>query len=438
MNSFRIGGIHPPENKLSAGCPIQMIPLPETVVIPLDQHIGAPASAVVAKGDKVKTGTRIGKAEGFVSTNIHSSVSGTVIKVDSMTDGFGIPHPAVYIKTEGDEWEPDIDFSEALDRNFNFSSEEIIQKIDAAGLVGMGGAGFPTKIKLSPRPGEKVEVLIINAAECEPYLTADHALMLEKSEEIMVGVTLYMKALKISRAIIGIEDNKQDALSLLSKLSTGYQGIEVVSLRSRYPQGGEKQLIDALLHHQVKSGMFPASVGAIVQNVATAFAFYEAVQKNKPLFERVVTVSGKNVAKPSNILARIGTPISALINATGGIPENTGKIINGGPMMGKAMVNNEAPVTKGCCGIVLMTKEEALRNPTHDCIRCAKCIKACPMGLEPNLLMNLTEHKIWDDAKRNHITDCIECGACNYICPANRPLLDYIRLGKATVLKNKS
>ena len=437
MLTFRIGGIHPPENKLSAGCPIQMIPLPETVVIPLDQHIGAPASAVVAKGDKVKAGAKIGKAEGFVSTNIHSSVSGTVIKVDNMTDGFGIPHPAVYIKTEGDEWEQGIDVSETLSKDCNYSPAEIIEKIDAAGLVGMGGAGFPTKIKLTPRPGEKAEVLIINAAECEPYLTADHALMLEKSEEIMVGATLFMKALNINRTIIGIEDNKRDAIALMSGLSAGYKGIEVVALKSRYPQGGEKQLIEAILHRQVKSGKFPVSIGVIVQNVATAFAVYEAVQKNKPLIERVVTVTGKNVVKPSNFLARIGTPISALINAAGGITEDTGKIINGGPMMGKAMINTEAPVTKGCCGIVLMNREESQRRPMHDCIRCAKCVKVCPMGIEPNLLMNLTEHKLWDDARKNHITDCIECGACNYICPANRPLLDYIRLGKTTVIKNK-
>ena len=437
MLTFRIGGIHPPENKLSAGRPIQMIPLPETVVIPLDQHIGVPASAVVVKGDKVKAGSLIGKAEGFVSTNIHSSVSGTVIKIDSMLDGFGLSHPAVYIKTEGDEWAPGIDCSETLSKDFNFTSEEIIQKIDAAGLVGMGGAGFPTKIKLTPRPSEKAEVLIINAAECEPYLTADHALMLEKSEEIIVGATLFMKALNISRTIICIEDNKPDAIALMTELSAGYPGVEVVSLKSRYPQGGEKQLIEAVLHRQVKSGKYPISIGVIVQNVATAFAVYEAVQKNKPLIERVVTVTGKSVVQPSNFLARIGAPVSAFIVATGGIPENTGKIINGGPMMGKAMINLDAPVTKGCCGIVLITKEESLRRPMRDCIRCAKCVEACPMGLEPNLLMNLSEHKIWEDTKKNHIADCIECGACNYICPSNRPLLDYIRLGKKTVMGTK-
>ena len=437
MRTFRIGGIHPPDNKLSAGRTIQMLPLPETVIIPLDQHIGAPASAVVAKGDRVKVGTLIGKAEGFVSANIHASVSGTVTKVDSMLDGFGFSHPAVFIKTEGDEWEAGIDISETLSKDCSYSPAEIIQKIDAAGLVGMGGAGFPTKTKLTPRPGEKVEVLIINAVECEPYLTADHALMLEKGEEILVGVTLFMKALHVNRAIIGIEANKPDAIALLAGLSSGYQGIEVVALQTHYPQGGEKQLIDALLRHQVQSGKFPMSIGVLVQNVATAFAVYEAVMKNKPLIERVVTVTGKNVVKPSNFLARIGTPVSALIDATGGLPENTCKIINGGPMMGKAMIHTGAPVTKGCCGVLLMTKEESRRLTMHDCIRCAKCVEACPMGLEPYLLMNLTEHKMWEATTKNHIKDCIECGACNYICPANRPLLDYIRLGKATVMKNK-
>ena len=437
MRTFRIGGIHLPDNKLSASRPIQMIPLPETVIIPLDQHIGAPASVVVAKGDKVKAGTMIGKAECYFSANIHSSVFGTVTKVDNMLDGYGIPHPAVYIKTEGDEWEQDIDCSETLVKDCNFSAAEIIQKIETAGIVGMGGAGFPTKNKLLSRSGKKAEVLIINASECEPYMTADHALMLEKSEEILVGATLLTKALNVNRTIIGIEDNKPDAIAFLTRVSAAYKEIEVASLKTQYPQGGEKQLIDALLHRQVKSGKYPISVGVIVQNVATAFAVYEAVQKNKPLIERVITVTGKNVVKPSNFLVRIGTPISTLIDATGGIPENTGKIINGGPMMGKAMINISAPVTKNCSGILLITKEESRRRPIHDCIRCSKCFAVCPMGLEPSLLTDLAENKMWEKAEKCHITDCIDCGSCSYTCPSGRPLADYIQLGKTTVLEMK-
>lgn len=434
MRTFRIGGIHPPANKRSADQPIQTIAPPATVVIPLGQHIGAPASAVVAKGDKVKVGTLIGKAEGFVSANVHSSVSGTVAKVDRMIDGSGIARPAVYINTEDDEWEENIDRSETILKDCALSAEEIIAKIEAAGIVGMGGATFPTKIKLSPPPGNTAEILIVNAVECEPYLTADHLLMLEKSEQIMIGTTLLMKAIKVNRAVIGIECNKPDAIALMTKLSAQYTGIEIMPLKMRYPQGGEKQLIDAVLRRQVKSGALPISVGAVVQNVGTVFAVYEAVQKNKPLIERVITVTGKSVSKPSNFFARIGTPVSLLIEAAGGLPEDTGKIIGGGPMMGRAMISTDVPVTKGSSGILLITQKEAARRSMHDCIRCAKCVSACAMGLEPSLLMNLSEFKLWDDAEKNHVVDCIECGSCSYTCPANRPLLDYIRMGKSTVM----
>lgn len=434
MRTFRIGGIHPPANKLSDKQSILTIAPPATVVIPLGQHIGAPASAVVAKGDKVKVGTLIGKAEGFVSANIHSSVSGTVTKVDQMTDGSGISRTAIYINTEEDEWEESIDRSDTLIRDCNLSAEEIIGKIEAAGIVGMGGATFPTKIKLSPPPGNTAEILIVNAVECEPYLTADHSLMLEKSEQIMIGTTIIMKAIKVNRAVIGIECNKPDAIALMTKLSTQYKGIEIMPLKMQYPQGGEKQLIDAVIRRQVKSGALPISVGAVVQNVGTVYAVYEAVQKNKPLIERVITVTGKSVAKPSNFFARIGTPIQILIDAAGGLPEDTGKIIGGGPMMGRAMISTDVPVMKGSSGILLMTRKESVRRPMYDCIRCAKCVNACAMGLEPSLLMNLSEFKLWEDAEKNHIVDCIECGSCSYTCPANRPLLDYIRMGKTTVM----
>ncbi|MDR1097284.1 MAG: electron transport complex subunit RsxC [Tannerella sp.] len=433
MRTFRIGGIHPPANKLSAGRPIETIAVPAAVVIPLSQHIGAPAKAVVAKGDKVKVGTLIGKAEGFVSAHVHSSVSGTVAKIDTVPGDSGTARPAVYINVEGDEWETDIDRSDTLVKDCNLSSEEIIKKIETAGIVGMGGATFPTRIKLTPPPGNKAEILIINAVECEPYLTADHSLIMEKSEQILVGTVILMKSLHVSRAVIGIECNKPDAIERMTGLSAEYKGIEIMPLKTRYPQGGEKQLIDAVIRRQVKSGALPVSVGAVVQNAGTVYAVYEAVQKNKPLIERVITVTGKKVARPSNFLARIGTPVSTLIDAAGGMPEDTGKLIGGGPMMGRAMVSTAAPVMKGSSGILLLTKEESLRRPSHDCIRCAKCVGACPMGLEPSLLMNLSEYKLWDDAEKNYITDCIECGSCSYTCPANRPLLDYIRLGKSAV-----
>ena len=434
MRTFRIGGIHPPENKLSAGKKITALAAPKQVIIPLSQHIGAPAQAVVKKGDMVKVGTSLAKAGGFVSANIHSSVSGKVNKIDNAIDASGYRRPAVFIDVEGDEWEETIDRSETLVKECNLSAKEIIDKIAAAGVVGMGGATFPTQVKLMPPPGSKAEIVIVNAVECEPYLTADHSLMLAKGEQILVGVTILMKAVGVNRAVIGIENNKPDAIAHMQKLAAQYPGVEIMPLKVKYPQGGEKQLIDAVIGKQVKSGALPISAGAIVQNVGTVYAVYEAVQKNKPLFERVVTVTGKVVKEPSNFLVRMGTPISVLIEAAGGMPENTGKIIGGGPMMGKALISAEVPVCKGSSGILLMTKEESVRKPMHDCIRCAKCVSACPMGLNPAFLMKATVYQNWEMAEKENIQDCIECGSCSYTCPAYRPLLDNIRVGKAKVM----
>ncbi len=434
LRTFRIGGIHPPENKLSAGKKITALAAPKQVIIPLSQHIGAPAQAVVKKGDLVKVGTLLAKAGGFVSANIHSSVSGKVNKIDNALDTSGYKRPAIYIDVIGDDWEETIDRTDTLVKECELSSKEIIDKIAAAGIVGMGGATFPTQVKLMPPPGSKAEIVIVNAVECEPYLTADHSLMMEKGEQIMVGLSILMKAAGVSKAVIGIENNKPDAIAHMTKLAASYPGIEVMPLKVQYPQGGEKQLIDAVTSRQVKSGALPISVGAIVQNVGTVYAVYEAVQKNKPLFERVVTVTGKALANPSNFLVRIGTPISNLIEAAGGLPEDTGKIVGGGPMMGKALISTEVPVGKGSSGVLLLKKEEAVRKPMHDCIRCAKCVSACPMGLNPAFLMRSTIYKKWDLAEEDRIQDCIECGSCSFTCPANRPLLDQIRVGKAKVM----
>lgn len=434
LRTFRIGGIHPPENKLSAGKPVEVLPIPSQVVIPLGQHIGAPATATVKKGDEVKVGTIIAQAGGFVSANIHSSVSGKVLKIDNVYDSSGYPKPAVFINVEGDEWEEGIDRSPAIVKECNLDAKEIVAKISAAGIVGLGGATFPTHVKLSPPPGNKAEILIINAVECEPYLTSDHVLMLEHGEEIMIGVSILMKAIQVNKAVIGVENNKKDAIAHLTKLATAYPGIEVMPLKVQYPQGGEKQLIDAVIRKQVKSGALPISTGAVVQNVGTVFAVYEAVQKNKPLVERIVTVTGKKLSRPSNLLVRIGTPIAALIEAAGGLPENTGKIIGGGPMMGRALLSPDVPVTKGSSGVLILDREEAVRKPMHDCIRCAKCVGVCPMGLNPAFLMRDTLYKSWETAEKGNVVDCIECGSCSFTCPANRPLLDYIRQAKKTVM----
>lgn len=435
LKTFPTGGVHPPENKLTAGIPIEYLPVPGNVVIPLSQHIGAPANPVVAKGDTVKTGQLIAEGKGFVSANVHSSVSGKVSKIETAADSSGLKQNAVFIDVEGDEWLDTIDRSTNIVRDIRLSPEDIVKKCFESGIVGMGGATFPSHIKLNIPSGKKCDVLIINGVECEPYLTSDHRLMLEKGEEILVGISILMKALKVEKAMIGIENNKPDAIARMTSLASSFKGITVHPLKVKYPQGAEKQLIKALINREVPSGRLPVDVGAVVHNAGTAFAVYEAVQKNKPLIERVVTVTGKSVSKPGNYMVRIGTPLSRVLEAVGGIPDGTGKIINGGPMMGKAVSNTDAPVVKGMSGIILVPAAEAVRKAVNPCIRCARCVSVCPIHLEPYLLMTLSERSMFERAEKERITDCMECGSCSFTCPAGRPLLDYIRLGKSTVIR---
>ena len=435
MKTFPIGGVHPSANKLSCAKPIEVLPLPEAVNIPLAQHIGAPAVAKVAKGDKVLTGQLIAEAGSFMSANIHSPISGTVTAVDMVPNGQGLRQMMITIKREGDEWAEGIDRSDKLVRECSLSAQEIIARIKEAGIVGMGGATFPTHVKLSIPAGKKAECLIINGVECEPYLTSDHRMMLEHGEEMLVGVTILMKAVGVGKAYIGIENNKPDAIAHLSKIAAQYKGIEVVPLKVRYPQGGEKQLIAAVTGRQVPPPpALPIDVGAVVCNASTTFAVYQAVQKGMPLIQRVVTITGKNLREPKNLLTRMGTPVSALIAAAGGLPENAGKVINGGPMMGRAMVNLDSPVTKGCSGITVLSERDARRREASQCIKCAKCVSACPMGLEPYFLSKMTQKKNWDELEARMITSCIECGCCQSTCPAYLPLLDWVRLGKQTVM----
>ena len=435
LKTFAKGGVHPPENKISAGKKIQDIALPESVAIPLGMHLGVPSKPIVDKGDEVKVGQLIARGEGFVSANIHSPFSGKVLKIDKALDSSGYKRDSIFLNIEGDNWLETIDRSDVLVKECKMKPDEIIGRINESGIVGMGGATFPSHVKLTLPRGKKAECLIINGVECEPYLTADHELMLEKGEEIMVGITILMKALRVSKAIIGIENNKPDAIMHLNKISAGYPGISVQGLHVKYPQGGEKQLIKAVLNREVPSGGLPIDVGTVVFNVGTAYAVYEAVQKNKPLFERIVTVTGRSLTSSSNFRVRIGTPVRMIIEAAGGLPENTGKVINGGPMMGKALSDTAVPIVKGSSGILLLSEKESSRKPVEPCIRCSKCVSVCPMGLEPYLLMVMGQKALFERMEQEKVMDCIECGSCSYICPSGRPLLDYIRLGKSEVGK---
>lgn len=434
LKTFPKGGVHPQENKLTANKPIQKLPPSNMVTIPITQHIGTPAQPVVERGEAVKTGQIIAKTGGFVSANIHSSVTGKVAKISDEMDSSGYRRTAITIRTDKEEeWAEGVDTSDHLISTITASRDEILQKILSAGIVGMGGATFPSHIKLNIPKGKKADVLIINGVECEPYLTSDHRLMIEKSEELLTGVRILMKALDVEKAIIGIENNKTDAVEKLSSLALKHKGIEIASLQVRYPQGGEKQLIKALINREVPSGKLPIDVGTVVHNVGTTYAVYEAVQKNKPLIERIITVTGKHLKYPGNFIVRVGTPVQELIDAAGGLPENTGKVISGGPMMGKALNELDVPVTKGTSGILVLTEKESGRREVKVCIRCTKCVQVCPMGLEPFYLQTLAQRGQFDMVEQERVLDCIECGSCSYICPSNRPLLDYIRLGKSTV-----
>lgn len=435
LKRFKIGGIHPHDNKLSRDKKVEFLPIPETVSIPISQHIGAPAEVIVKVGDVVKTGDLIAKASGFISSNIHSSVSGTIKSIALLPNASGIEQKTITISVEGDLWNESIDRSPNIVRECNLSSSEIIKRVSEAGIVGLGGATFPTQVKLNVPNGKVAESLIVNGVECEPYLTADHRLMLEKGEEIIIGVEIVCKALNITRAYIGIENNKIDAINHLISLTYNKPNISIVPLRIQYPQGGEKQLIDAVISRQIPSGALPIEVGSVVQNVGTIYAIYEAVQKNKPLFERVVTVTGKALTESKNLLVRVGIPIKTLINSVGGVPDSAAKIIGGGPMMGRAISNIDAFVTKGTSGILIMREEDTKRKLETACICCAKCVWVCPMGLEPYLINKMSRKSMFGELEGHRVTDCIECGCCSFTCPAAIPLLDNIRLAKGEVMK---
>ena len=435
-HTFSIGGVHPHDSKISRECAIEKLPLAPTVYIQLSQHIGAPAKPVVAVGDKVKVGQVIAEPGGFVSAFIHSSVSGTVKSIAPRADLAGNPQMCIEIAVEGDDWADGIDTSDTLITDIPEDNKAIIEKIRLGGVVGLGGATFPTHVKLSPPPGSKCDRVIINGCECEPYLTSDFRTLLEKGEQVVVGAAILRQVMGNVPCTIAIEENKPEAIAHINEVigKLGYKGIDVMPMKMRYPQGGEKQLIDAVMHRQVGSGALPISVGAVVQNVATALAVYDAVQKNKPIVDNSVTVTGECFPRQANLLVRVGTPLRYIIDYLGGVPENAVKVISGGPMMGRAVANLDAATLKGTGALLFLTAEQTLRAPETNCIRCGKCADACPMGLEPFLLNRLAKADKLEDLEKNAVQDCIECGCCLYSCPAHIPLLDNIRMAKGAVL----
>lgn len=434
MKTFKMGGVHPEENKISNDAAIEVMPVPAQMVVLMNQHLGAPATPVVQKGDKVKVGQLIGEAQAFMCANVHSPVSGTVLKVDTCKDAFGLAKPAVYITVEGDEWMENIDRTPDIKRECSLEPQQIVAKLKEMGIVGLGGATFPAHIKYSIPEGKKAEYLIINAAECEPYLTSDYRVMMEHAEEVCIGVSILRKALGVPNAYIGIESNKPLAIAKMQETARQFEGIIVEPLKVKYPQGAEKQLINAVTGRKVPSGKLPIDVGCVVSNLGTAFSVYEAIQKNKPLIENILTVTGKKLPSQHNYIVRIGTTYNDIIkHSIGELPATTGKVISGGTMMGKAVVNLDAPTVKGNSSVLVMDEAEARRNPETACIRCGKCMHACPMGLEPYLFSALVKNGRIEEAKEHNILDCIECGCCFFSCPANKPLTDEIRLGKNKV-----
>jgi len=424
--------VHPPEYKESTSYKkIETSLLPKKIILPLSQHTGAPSGPIVKEGDIVKTGQLIAQSKGFISSNLHSSISGKVIVIEEALHPIIGRFKAVLIESDGQDTKA---FSDPHRDTSNLSKEEIVTLIKDAGIVGLGGAGFPTHVKLSPPPGKKIDTLIINGAECEPFLTCDHCLMLERAREIVQGIYLLIKVLGVKHVIIGIEDNKMDAIeSFGSALFRGDKTrckIEIKKLKTRYPQGGEKQLIKTLLNREVPSGGLPLDIGCLMHNVQTVFSIYEAVYLGKPLYERLITVSGDFLKEPKNVLVRIGTPIRDLLEFCGfDFKTSAHKVIMGGPMTGVSQYDLDAPVIKGTSGILVLDKRFEIGKEL-DCIRCSRCIEACPAGLMPCMIGLAAKNDRFDIATSYDPLDCIECGSCSFMCPSNIPLVQLIKLAK--------
>lgn len=429
------GGLHPPDLKATANKPIVNLPIPGRVILHVSQHIGAPAKPTHKITDKVTCGEVIAEPGGFVSAPVHATISGTVIGGGNFMHPFGVPSPAIVIERATEIPEPVYKAEDGL----LLSQEEIKKRIQQSGIVGLGGATFPTHVKLSPPETKHINTVILNGVECEPALTADHRLMLEEPDRIINGLKLIMRVLKAEKGIIGIELNKTDAIALFTEKLKIETAIKVQPLEVKYPQGGEKQLIYACLGREVPSGKLPMDVGVVVQNVATAAAIADAVNMQKPLLERVVTLTGNCVVNPGNYRVRIGTTVADFIEMTGGLKQEIPlkKVIMGGPMMGFALFDLNVPIIKGTSGILCWDETQAKVPVQTACLRCGSCIKACPMGLLPQQMKQLVDRKKWTQVDQLGMLDCMECGCCSYACPSGLPLVQTFKLGKKNVMAER-
>ena len=432
--TFPKGGIHPPENKeLTESLPIEEMPLSEEVDILLQQHFGAPASPIVKKKVEVKEGDLIGEVKGGLGATIHASIGGKVVDIGVSTNPVSVVTPSITIRRDSEAEPAKYDKEEWRE----LSKEELLERVKAAGIVGLGGAGFPTHVKLSPPPEARVDTLILNGAECEPYLTTDHRIMLEYAHEVIEGAKIILKILGIDRCYIGVEANKMDAIETLKSVIEGDREngfhIEVKALKVKYPQGSEKQLIQSITGRKVPGFGLPFDVGVVVQNVGTTKAIYDAVVFKKPLYEKILTVSGRGINRVANLKVRIGTRLKDIVSYLGGLKEECSKVVFGGPMMGFAISDLDIPITKTTSGVLFLTEDEIDTRPYGNCIRCGWCLEACPMGLSPNEIGIYVEAGRAEETAQFGVFECFECGCCAYVCPAKRPLVQFIRLAKAKI-----
>jgi Na+-translocating ferredoxin:NAD+ oxidoreductase subunit C len=426
------GGVHPPEQKkITEGIPFEKMPSPRTIILPLSQHLGKQAVPLVKKGNPVKAGMVIAAGDGFISAPIHSSISGTVAAITKEVNSGGLPKESVIINNNDD---PDFEKFPPLNL-LTVTPEEIISRVKEAGIVGQGGAAFPTYVKLSPPKDKPINIVILNGCECEPYLTRDYRFMVERPEAVLNGLKLIMKAMGVGKGAVGIEDNKPEAISIMKKAAESDKNISIIPLKTKYPQGAEKMLVKGITGKEIPPGKLPFDVGAAIQNIGTAAAVFDAVVNGEPSITAAVTVTGKGINNPKNLIIPIGTTIRDVIDYCGGISDTAARIVVGGPMMGVAQYDLSAPVMKATSGILILTSDEIIKAEETSCLKCGQCADACPLNLLPTRIVRFVQLGKYEEADKMGITACMECGTCAFTCPAHIPLVQWLRVGKQKAFK---